>query len=212
MTITELRPRRRSLYRLWLDGEEGPEVDRRTFDESPYGVGGVITQAQLEALLESSQYNRTRDRALYLLGLRDYACGELEKKLALDAPPAVAAAVVARLQELGLLDDEQYAARTATSLQRYKQYPKGRVEQELRRRGVDPAVARAAAEDLPGEDFEQALALIRKKYYNKLDDEDSRRRVVAALARRGFSYGAVRRAMEACGGESDDEELEDTWL
>ncbi len=209
MTVTDVRPRRRSLYQLYIDGAEGPQIDKKTWDESVYTVNSRLDEQELEQLLALSIYNRTRDKALYLLGLRDYACKELEKKLAETAPPEVAVAVVERLRELGLLDDEQYARRKAVSLQLYKGYPRRRVEQELRRRGVDGATARAAAEELPGEDFEQALALIEKKYYNKLKDSDSRRRVEAALARRGFSFGAIRRAMELATGAQEDEEYEE---
>lgn len=213
MKITEVRIRRRCLYQLYLDGQEGPQVDRRTFDDSAYGVDSHIDADQLERLLEASRYNRARDRALYLLGLRDYACKELEKKLTVDrdVSPELAAAVVLRLQELGLLDDEQYAARTAASLRQYKQYPRRRIQQELCRRGISPEVAGAAAAEVEGEDFQQALALIQKKYYNKLDNEDSRRRVVAALARRGFSYGAIRRAMELATECNNDDEEFDQW-
>ena len=213
MKITEVKRRRRSLYLLVLDGLEGPTVDVRTFDESPYGVDSVLTEEALEELLARSQYNRARDRALYLLGLRDYACRELEQKLAQEASPEVAAAVVERLRDVGLLDDERYAARLADSLSRAKQYPRRRVEQELRRRGVEAEVAREAANELDQEDFQQALALLQKKYYNKMQDEESRRKTAAALMRRGFSYTAVRQAMEAYAETADTqyEEIE-TWL
>lgn len=194
MIITEARRRRRSLYLLVLDGQDGPTVDLRTFDESAYRVGGAITEEQLEALLETSEYNRAHDRALYLLGLRDHACKELEKKLLTEARPEIAARVVERLTEVGLLDDERYAARMAQSLSRSKQYPKRRVAQELRRRGVDGETADLATEEIACEDFQQALALIEKKYYNKMNDRDARERVKAALARRGFSFTAIRQA------------------
>ncbi len=210
MIITEARRRRRSLYLLVLDGQEGPTVDVRTFDESAYRVGGSITQAQLTALLETSEYNRARDRALYLLGLRDYACKELTKKLLTEARPDIAERVVARLAEVGLLDDERYAQRLAQSLSRSKQYPKRRVAQELQRRGVDRDTAAFAAEEIECEDFEQALALIEKKYYNKMTDRDSRQKVMAALTRRGFSYEAIRRAMAAY--DENFEETETIWL
>lgn len=210
MIITEARRRRRSLYLLVLDRQEGPTVDVRTFDESAYRVGGSITQAQLTALLETSEYNRARDRALYLLGLRDYACKELTNKLLTEARPDIAERVVARLAEVGLLDDERYAQRLAQSLSRSKQYPKRRVAQELQRRGVDRDTAAFAAEEIECEDFEQALALIEKKYYNKMTDRDSRQKVMAALTRRGFSYEAIRRAMAAY--DENFEETETIWL
>ncbi len=197
MTITEARRRRRSLYLLVLDGQEGPTVDVRTFDESVHRVGGDIAEDQLAVLLETSEYNRARDRALYLLGLRDYACKELEKKLLAEARPEIAARVVARLAEVGLLDDERYAQRLAQSLSRSKQYPKRRVAQELQRRGVDRETAGYAAEEIDCEDYKLALELIEKKYYNKMTDRESRQKVMAALARRGFSYEAIRHAMAA---------------
>ena len=205
MKIIAVERRRRSLYRLSFEESDPVEVDVRTFDESPYKEGAAITAEQLQSLLATSQYNRARERALYLLGLRDYACKELEQKLLTEAPPEVAAAVVERLREVGLLDDERYAARLARSLSEVKHYPRRRIEQELRRRGIAPLVAQVAAEEVDGEDYEQALALLQKKYYNKLNDPDSRRRVIAALARRGFSYGAIRRAMDEMGAPDDEE-------
>ena len=207
MTITEVRRRRRSLYLLVLDGQEGPTVDVHTFDKSAYRVGGAITEPQLAALLETSEYNRARDRALYLLGLRDYARKELTKKLLTEARPEIAERVVERLTEVGLLDDERYAERLAQSLSRSKQYPKRRVAQELQRRGVDRETAHSAAEEIDCEDYKQALALIEKKYYNKMNERESRQKVMAALARRGFSYEAIRQAMSAY-----DEGFEETEL
>ena len=209
MKITETAIRRRRLYLMRLDNDTEYTVDRQTFDESPYRVGEEISEEQLEALLQKSQYNRARERALYLLGLRDYACGELEKKLYTEASPEIAAAVIARLQEVGLLDDAAYARRLARHLMEYKQYPRRRIEQELRHRGIDAFVIADALAQLDSDDLQQALALLEKKYYNKLKTPEDRRRVVAALARRGFSYGAIRGAMERMNAP-DDEEI-DEW-
>lgn len=205
MKIIAVSRRRRRLYLLTLEGGDPIEVDVRTFDESPYRAGCDVTEEQLNTLLATSRRNRAKERALYLLGLRDYSCHELEQKLYTEATPEIAAAVVERLREVGLLDDERYAARLARSLSEGKHYPRRRIEQELRRRGISGVLIQAVVSDLDGEDFEQALALLQKKYYNKLNDPDSRRRVIAALARRGFSYGAIRRAMDEMGAPEDEE-------
>ena len=213
MMIAEARRQRRSLYLLVLDDGREIPIDLHTFDESVYRVGGSITEEQLEELQQLSMYHRARERALYLLGLRDYACRELEQKLLSEATPEIAAAVIERLREVGLLDDERYAERMARSLSEYKQMPRRRVMQELQRRGVSRDTASAAAEEIECEDFEQALAILRKKYYNKMSDRDARQRVVAALARRGFSYEAVRQAMQAFDDAAhiEIEETEDQW-
>lgn len=205
MKISEITRQRRSLYRLDLEDGDPVEVDVRTFDESGFRQGSDLTEEQLNTLIATSQYNRARERALYLLGLRDYACKELEQKLYTEATPEVAAAVVERLREVGLLDDERYAARLARSLSEIKHYPHRRIEQELRHRGISSMLIQTVLSELEGEDYEQALALLQKKYYNKLNDPDSRRRVIAALARRGFSYGSIRRAMDEMGAPDDEE-------
>lgn len=205
MKILSVSRQRRRLYRLDLEGGDPIEVDVTTFDESPYREGSDLTAEQLNTLLATSQYNRARERALYLLGLRDYSCHELEQKLYTEATPAVAASVVERLCQVGLLDDERYATRLARSLSETKHYPRRRIEQELHRRGISRVLIQDVVSKLDGEDFEQALALLQKKYYNKLNDPDSRRRVVAALARRGFSYGSIRRAMDALDIPDDEE-------
>ena len=205
MKISEITRLRRSLYRLDFEDDDPIEVDVRTFDESGFRQGSDLTEEQLNALIATSQHNRARERALYLLGLRDYACKELEQKLYTEATPEVAAAVVERLREVGLLDDERYAARLARSLSEVKHYPRRRIEQELRHRGISSMLIQTVLSELEGEDYEQALALLQKKYYNKLNDPDSRRRVIAALARRGFSYGSIRRAMDEMGAPDDEE-------
>ena len=176
MKIVETAVRRRRLYLLRLDDGQEMTVDRQTFDESPYRVGAEITPEQLESLLATSQYNRARERGLYLLGLRDYACHELQQKLLTEATPEIAAAVVERLREVGLLDDAAYARRLARHLTEFKQYPKRRVEQELRRKGLATAHVQEAMDSLDSEDFSLALALLEKKYYNKL-----KRRPLAAF-------------------------------
>ena len=206
MKIEEAAVRRRRLYLIRLSDGTEQTVDRQTFDESIHRVGEEITPEQWEYLLETSQYNRARERALYLLGLRDYGCREMEQKLLTEASPEVAAAVVERLRDVGLLDDSRFAARLARHLYEYKQYPRRRIRQELLRRGVDAATAEEALCELDGEDFQQALALIEKKYYNKLNTPESRQRVIAALARRGFTYAAIRRAIEEFGDGCEEME------
>lgn len=214
MRITEVKRLRRSLYQLYLDGAEGPQVDVQTWDMSGYREGGDIPEAALETLLRDSQYNRARSKALYLLGLREYGQAELTRKLAQEASPAVAAAVTARLAEVGLIDDRRYAMAMARSMSEYKRYPRRRIAQELQRRGIARELAEEAAQSVENDDFQQALALLEKKYYNKMATPEDRRRVMAALARRGFPYGAVRAAMEAfsqSAEETDNEEYDELW-
>lgn len=196
MVITAQDRVRGSLYRLELDGEPAGTIDKRTFDEAGYRLGGEITQAAWEELKERSARNRAKEKALYLLSQRDRPRGELLKKLQPEAGEEIAQETVDRLEEMGLLDDDSLALRWAGDLSRRKCYPRRRVEQELTARGFDRDTARRAAEELEAEDHTLALALLHKKYYNKMTTEDGRRKTAAALARYGFSSQAVRYALE----------------
>ena len=75
-------------------------------------------------------------------------------------------------------------------------YPKRRILQELRAKGIDRETAAEAVEAADIDDFQLALALIQKKYYNKLSDKASREKTAAALVRYGFGFDTVRRAMQ----------------
>lgn len=204
MTITELRKRRGRLYLLVIDGEPAVTVDVRTFEESPYKVGSSLSDEELKSLLDESGRRRAKEKALYLLSLRDYSRAELERKLQQEAGEQTAAETAARLEELGLLNDEAYAGRLARDLIRRKHYPKRRACQELCARGLDRETAQYAVEEVDSDDVQQALALIHKKYYNKLGDE-SRQKTMAALARFGFSSDVIRRAIEEFIEQETDE-------
>lgn len=198
MKITAAKRIRGQQYELTLgDGDETIEIDRATFDHSGLRIGSDIDGAQLETLLQTATYNRVRSRALYYLTDRDYAAGELVTKLCRMTDRETATVVVERLCEVGLVNDRAYAARQAQNMAEYRLYPRRRILQELRAKGIDRDIAEEAVAALETEDFELALALLRKKYYNKLSDDAARARTAAALARYGFGYDTVRRAMEA---------------
>ena len=201
MIITDVRKRRGRLYQLYLDGEPAVTVDAAAFDESPYRMGGRIDDDQLRELLEAGSRRRAREKALYLLSMRDHSRGELEQKLRQTAGAQAAEETAARM-------DEAYARRLARDLLARKHYPRRRLAQELTGKGIDHALAEEAAaeamEEAETDDGQQALELLRKKYYNRLYDENARRKTAAALARYGFGGDAVRRAMEAALSDQED--------
>ena len=81
------------------------------------------------------------------------------------------------------------------------------------RRGIDRATADEAVAALPDDEAEQALLLIEKSYRSKMDDRESRQKVMAALARRGFGYGTVKAAFALFDEERDEEPdgMPDEW-
>ena len=214
MKIVAASPVRGQQMRLTFEDGTQALIDRRTFEESPFAVGSVLTDGQWEQLQAASGQNRLRERALYLLSGRSYGKKELADKLrhprSGPAPTAEQAGqTVDRMEQLGLLNDAEYALRRARDMQAYQLYPRRRIAAELSARGIDRETVQQALEQLEGTDRETARALLQKNYARKLTEEDGVRRVTDALVRRGFSFEDVRAALRTC--ESLQQEPEETW-
>lgn len=144
------------------------------------------------------------DYALLLLGRQAYSVAELERKLLRRAlPGSDAARVVARLEELGLLDDARYAEAYVRS----RRSTKGPIalRQELRRKGVSEGHVEAALAAEGADDPVAAAAALLERNAWRFDAVDSddreraraaRRRAMALLARRGFDIDVVHAALE----------------
>ena len=151
-------------------------------------------------LRRKSDARRALDKAMDLLALRDHAAGELYAKLCRRFDPHTAAAAVARVGELGLLNDAGFARRRAAELLR-KRKSRREILQDLAAKGIDretAADALAALMPADGEedpDLASARALVERQYARKLA-EGKTQQVMAALARRGFSHAVIRAAVQ----------------
>ncbi|RIK15405.1 MAG: RecX family transcriptional regulator [Acidobacteria bacterium] len=129
---------------------------------------------------------------------------QLEDKLRdRGAAPDVAARVLDRMSEVGLVDDEAYAEMFVRSQQETKGLATSALRHELRRKGVAEETVDAALEEIdPEHEKEQARALVarRLRTMRGLDREVQTRRLAAYLARKGYgpgvSYQVVREALD----------------
>jgi regulatory protein len=102
--------------------------------------------------------------------------------------------VIARLRSLNYLDDLSFAQIWARSRLESRGYGPGRVEQELRLKGVGADVIRdALSQCLQGiSEQENARKILAKRFGNaNLQDAKTQRRAVAMLQRRGFSSKVI---------------------
>jgi len=195
MIITDVQPRRHRLSQLYIDGEAAVKVDTETWLRSGLMPGDEIDDERLHRLLQDSAAHRAHEKALYLLEHRAHSKKELERKIAraeFDKDAAKAAAD--RMEELGLIDDEQYARRLTQELFTRKKFGVRRVKQELREKGIaDEIIALVLEEFSPEaeETVEKIRELIERKYPMAQEDEKVRRRAVAALQRYGYSLDDI---------------------
>ena len=137
---------------------------------------------------------------LDLLTRRAHSRQELGDKLASRrVPDEVARRLLDRFEEVGLVDDDAYARAWVTSRQSGKGLSRRALAAELRRKGIDEEVAREALRLVDNDDEEEAARrLVRRKLRSLggVDDVTRARRLVGALARKGYpadlAYAVVR--------------------
>lgn len=194
MELSAMEPRRHRLTALFLDGEYAVSVDTETLLRAGWKLGQQVTAQQLHGLLEESDARRASEKALYLLEHRSHSKKELEQKIARTVPRAAAQAAAQKMEDLGLVDDADYARRCAQMLYR-KGYARRRVQFALAQKGIDAQAAQQALDAFEPEPVQAARAVLAKKYRG-LADEKVRRRAAAALQRMGYRGEDVRAALE----------------
>ena len=98
------------------------------------------------------------------------------------------------MEELGLLNDEDYARRLANELFTRKKFGARRVKQELHQKGIDDALIAAVMDEFSterSETEENIRAILERKYPMAREDEKVRRRAVAALQRYGYGFDEI---------------------
>lgn len=132
----------------------------------------------------------------------------------------VAAAVLSRFCEVGLVDDALFASMWVTSRHRGRGLAGRALTQELRRKGVADDVVREAVAGLdPEQEAATARALVDRRLRSTrgLPGQARVRRLAGLLARKGYPPGlAFRVVKEALAQEGDDLAAPDTddlaWL
>ncbi len=194
MQIENIAKRRKGLTCLTVDGEE-VLVDTEVFLPSGYAAPCPITAEGLQKLQADSDYKRAKERALWYLSRGDLSEKGLYDKLARAFSKSAAAAAVARIKELGLVNDQAYARRLAKVMVEEKHLSARMAAVQMQQKGISRPQAEEALAELEPDNTQSAVALIERKYRNKLSTPDDLRRTYAALLRRGFTYSEVRSAL-----------------
>ncbi|MEG2673287.1 MAG: regulatory protein RecX [Ruthenibacterium sp.] len=168
-------------------------VDGETMAKNKIIEGTEMSLYDLEFLRTQSDARKAKDQALRYVSMRDYASKELYDKLCLKFDADTSATAVAEMVRLDLLNDENFALHRAKYLIRQKKSVR-EIERQLTLKGIAKETIAAVLDTLAPAD-DECYALLQKSYRTKLlaGDVD---KVLAAMARRGFPYGAAKAAIE----------------
>jgi regulatory protein len=201
ITALEQNPRRPNTVSLEIDGVRFGSVTRDVVAAEGLTVGQAVEADLHLRLTASADIEAAYRTALRCLELRSYARKDLGRRLQRKGHPRSAVeAALERIAALGLLDDRAFAR-----LYVQTRAPRGRGPSrligDLLSMGVDRAlIDRAISEEWPeGSDrttMPQALATKRAAQLGALPRQTKRRRLLAYLARRGFSGRDVTQMVE----------------
>jgi regulatory protein len=150
--------------------------------------------------------------ALNMLAARPRSeCQLRERLLEKYAPaPELIDECIARLKELGYIDDRRLAENYASSRIAGKPVGRARLARELTRKQVGRATIAEALDAVFEETDEDALIdraiEQRVRTHGRPTDRNGVKRLSDYLARRGFNYGLIARKLRALATENDENE------
>ncbi len=198
MKITAKQGRGTKIH-IHIDGEYLLTVDEDFWFSSGYVSGDEIDDGDLVAFKEAAGSRLAFNSAMFSLDMRDHSEREIRQKLSRKYDENSVDTAVEKLIDLGFVNDRRYAELLTRELFERKRYGKNRVRSELYRKGIASEIVNEVLEEYENENepdnVQTIVDIIEKKYYNKLIDEKSRQKVVAALVRLGYSFSDIRQAM-----------------
>lgn len=197
-TVTEVRVFR-GVARLSFDDAAPMKVRLKHFKALPLQAGDEVDAEEYAARVAEAQRADAYEAALSSLDLCARTRQELRRSLL--ARGFVSGAVEAtldRLADSGLVDDRRYAER-AVEVSAARPVGVYAVRRKLRAKGVaeeDAEAALGALDDEQQAQAAQAAARSLLRRYAQLPAREGRAKLSQALARRGFSWEAVRAAVD----------------
>ena len=180
---------------VFADGEFQFSIDAAVWFGFGLSDGDEIDEDELFELKEESDRRHALSSALNILSRRAHSKKELRDKLKRNFPEASVVFAIEKAEEMGFINDEEYAELLATQLAENKKYAPSRIKQELIFRGISRDTADNTVEDMEIPIEENIISILENKYPDCTDDEKAQRRAINALIRLGYSFNDIRRAI-----------------
>ena len=196
MTVTETKKVKGHLLKVVLDDRKDVLIDIETAALQGVRAGACFSEDELTEIIEISDYTRAKSRALWYLDRCDHTeKGLYDKLIKAWFSPQASAKALAKLTELGLVDDDRFAKRYAARLFEANT-SKRQIYYKLCEKGIGREMAKETVEALPDDETAQIRNLIEKKYKHKMKDKESIQKVYASLIRKGFSFAGVKSVLK----------------
>ena len=158
-------------------------------------AGQEFSDEEFNSLRDEIESNTTKAQAIRALGNGNLSAGEMKRRLVKKgASPDVSQRTVDWLENIGLINDAEYAA-MITKHYSDKGYGTARIRDEFYKRGIPRDMWDEALATVSENGVETAMTYLEKKLRGSVD-KDELNRAGAALCRRGFSYQQAKDAIK----------------
>lgn len=191
MKITALKPAVKTVGRwnVFVDGKYSFSLDESQVLEHRLKIGQEIDETQLERLKDDSTYGKAYARALDLILRRVRSRKEmLEYARRKEWSEHTTQRVMERLEAKGYIDDHVFATAWVRSREAIKPSSRRKLTAELRQKGVSSAIIESVLAD----DGHDEIAMLRRIVEKKRARYDDEQKLMAYLARQGFSFDAIK--------------------
>ena len=139
---------------------------------------------------------KAREKGVYYLQFSSKTEEEMRRKLAEQGfSPASVDSAVKFLKERRYLNDEDYARRYLEK--NGKKKSRKQLQYELSRKGISREILELVFEEMPGDEREQILEILRKRQFPLDGGElEEKKKICAYLARRGYSWDDINAALD----------------
>ena len=160
-------------------------------DIDPPVVDEKVIENRIEELQKETELNKAKEKALRLLSLRAHSKKELRDKINNSSNEDVAREIADKMEDLGLVNDRNFADAYAKELFTKKMYSSSRIRYELEKKGISDDIIDDIMGSCEFDERENIERILEKKRFEK-DDEKQYRRVVAYCQRMGYSWNDIK--------------------
>lgn len=198
MKITSIKQqvKQANRYSVFVDGKYSFSLSESALLDSKISSGLELSQAELDVLKKMSASDKAYGRALNYAAIRPRSEWEvrfyLKRK---DVDEEEAAAIVEKLQHIGLLNELEFARSWVANRRLLKATSKRRLVQELHQKHVPDHIISQVLEEDEGDEREILRDLVARKRKQTRYKNDNVK-LMQYLARQGYSYDDIKSVMQ----------------
>lgn len=198
-TITSIKPQRNGKrVNIYLDGKFGFGIDLENFVKLGLRVEQEFDDAKLAEIIDKAEFSKTLNNLLRFAMLRPRSKKEINLWLyRKKVPDSLHKKLFSRLKHLELLDDAKFTNWWIDQRMSFRPRSIRQLTYELRQKGIESSLIKKVIEKKKINELDICGELIQKNKYKwrRFEKEEKRRKVQAYLARKGFPWATIQKAI-----------------